>query len=57
MIRKGSQVAYKCFVNGVKQAGLGKVISIDKENQTCIVADYYNFYTCLLKDCENVCNW
>lgn len=57
MIRKGSTVAYKTFINDKKYCGLGKVIEINKENNTCIVADYYTYYTCLLSDCENTKNW
>lgn len=58
MIRKGSTVAYVSYDNtGKKSSGIGKVIEIDKNNNTCIVADYYIYYTCNISDCENTCNW
>ncbi len=57
VIRKGSTVAYKCYVNGRKEAGIGIVREIDRESGLCVVSDYGRFFTCLISDCENTCNW
>ena len=58
LIRKGSTINYKTFLhNGKKEYGIGKVISIDKKAGTLEVMDLWHVYTCLIKDCVNVCNW
>ena len=57
MIRKGSTVAYKTIKNGKKYCGLGKVISISPDKDTCEVIDCWEVFTCYLMDCENTCNW
>lgn len=58
MIRKGSTVAYVSYNKlGKKSAGIGRVVEIDKINNTCVVADCWQYYTCLITDCENTCNW
>lgn len=57
MIRKGSTVAYVSYNKGKKSAGIGKVVEINKFNNTCVVADCWQYYTCLITDCENTCNW
>ena len=58
MIRKGSTVAYKCWdSNGKKDAGIGIIREIDRENGLCVVSDYGRLFTCLISNCENTCNW
>lgn len=58
MIRKGSTVSYKSYDSkGHKECGIGKVIEIDRVNGLCTVADYYNYYVCLISDCENTNSW
>ena len=57
MIRKGSTVAYVSYDRGHKTAGIGKVVEIDKVNDTCVVMDCWQFYTCNITECENTCNW
>ena len=57
MIRKGSTVSYKTIKNGKKYCGLGKVIYISPDKNTCEVMDCWEIFTCYLMDCENVCNW
>lgn len=57
MIRKGSTVAYKCYRNNKKYCGIGKIIDINKQNNTCRVMDIYEIYDCFITDCENTCNW
>ena len=57
MIRKGSTVAYVSYDRGHKTAGIGKVVEINKFNDTCVVMDCWQFYTCNITECENTCNW
>ena len=57
MIRKGSTVAYKCYKNGKKYCGIGKVIEISIDKNTCRVIDTWEIFDCFVLDCENTCNW
>lgn len=57
MIRKGSTIAYKTFINGKKVCGIGKVLEINKQADTLRVIDCWQVYTCYIMDCENTCNW
>ena len=57
MIRVGSTVAYKSYVNGHKECGIGIIREIDRKNSLCVVSDYGRLYTCLISDCENTRNW
>lgn len=54
VIRKNSEVCYK-FTNkfGRVEAGVGKVVSIDKKKKTCRVLDTGVFYTIDLKNVVN----